>query len=101
MPDARRPGLDCRKGPVPAGSVSSPIESEEAAVTAPARWYHLQGERQLGPLELDTMRRLVMAGTVGPDTYVWSDGMDEWLPAREVPALVPPEQVREQVPDWR
>jgi hypothetical protein len=69
-------------------------------VTEPARWYHLQGERQLGPLELDTMRRLVLAGTVGPDTYVWSDGMAEWLRARDVPALVPPGSVQADLPDW-
>lgn len=70
-------------------------------MTAPARWYHLQGERQLGPLDLDTMRRLVLAGTVGPDTYVWSDGMEEWLHARDVPALIPPESVRRQLPAWQ
>lgn len=69
-------------------------------MTEPARWYHLQGERQLGPLELDTMRRLVLAGTVGPDTYVWSDGMAEWLHARDVPALFPPASVRAELPDW-
>ena len=70
-------------------------------MSEPARWYHLQGERQLGPLELDTMRRLVMAGTVGPGTYVWADGMDEWLPASQVPALVPPEPLRDELPAWR
>ena len=70
-------------------------------MTAPARWFHLQDERQLGPLDLDTMRRLVLAGTVGPYTYVWSDGMEEWLPAQEVPALVPPEGVRGELPAWQ
>lgn len=69
-------------------------------MTEPARWYHLQGERQLGPLELDTMRRLVLAGTVGPETYVWSDGMAEWLYARDVPALVPPASVKAELPGW-
>lgn len=67
------------------------LETEqEDEVPVPARWYHLQGEQQYGPLDLDSMRRLVMGGTIGPDTYVWADGMEDWLPAREVPALVPP-----------
>ena len=70
-------------------------------MTRPARWYHLQGEQQLGPLELDTMRRLVMTGTLAPDTYVWSDGMETWLRARDVPALVPPESLRDELPAWR
>lgn len=69
-------------------------------MTAPARWYHLQEDRPLGPVDLDTIRRLVMDGTVGPGTYVWSDGMETWLPAREVPALVPPESVRAQLSGW-
>lgn len=59
-----------------------------------ARWYHLQGEEQFGPLDLSTMRQLVLDGTVTADTYVWADGMPDWLPAGEVPALVPPGDLR-------
>lgn len=40
------------------------------------------------------MRELVLEGTVGPDTYVWADGMPDWMPARRVPALVPPSSRR-------
>jgi len=70
-------------------------------VNDPARWYHLQGHDQHGPLDLDTMRRLVLHGTVTPDTYVWADGMPDWLPAREVPAVTPPADVRGHLDDWR
>lgn len=56
----------------------------------PARWFHLQQGVQQGPVDLDAMRDLVVAGTVRPDTYVWADGMPEWMPAARVPALVPP-----------
>lgn len=69
------------------------------AVTRPARWFHLQDDRQLGPIDLAAMRRLVVEGVVGPDTYVWADGMPDWLPARDVPALVPPDEVR-PLPGW-
>jgi hypothetical protein len=38
---------------------------------------------------------------VTPETFVWADGMPDWMPARKVPALVPPPGV-EDVPDgWR
>ncbi|HSK24801.1 MAG TPA: DUF4339 domain-containing protein [Egicoccus sp.] len=67
----------------------------------PARWYHLQGQDQHGPLDLETMRRLVMHGTIRSDTYVWADGMPDWLPAREVPAVTPPAEVREGLEHWR
>lgn len=67
----------------------------------PARWYHLQGEQQHGPVDLATMRELVMQGTILPDTYVWADGMPDWLLAREVPAITPPESLRTTLPAWQ
>jgi hypothetical protein len=70
-------------------------------VPDPARWYHLQGTDQHGPVDLRTVRDLVLDGTVGPDTYVWADGMPDWLPAREVPAVTPPDEVRRQLDAWR
>lgn len=66
----------------------------------PARWWHLQGEEQIGPIGLDDARALVSDGTIRPETYVWSDGMPDWLPAREVPALTPPQELRRQLPAW-
>lgn len=60
----------------------------------PARWFHLREGRQFGPLELETMRQLVVRGDLGPDSYVWADGMDDWMRARDVPALVPPPELR-------
>jgi hypothetical protein len=70
-------------------------------VPDPARWYHLQGTDQHGPIDLSTVRDLVLDGTVGPDTYVWADGMPDWLPAREVPAVTPPDELRRQLDAWR
>lgn len=66
----------------------------------PARWWHLQGEEQVGPIGLEEARDLVRDGTIGPDTYVWADGMPDWLPARRVPALTPPPGLREQLAAW-
>jgi hypothetical protein len=69
-------------------------------VPEPARWYHLQGTEQHGPIGLDAIRDLVLDGTVGPATYVWADGMPDWLPACEVPALTPPDELRADLPAW-
>ena len=66
----------------------------------PARWFHLDGERQIGPLELEEMRAKVRDGELGPDDYVWADGMPEWMPAGEVPALVPPPELRATLEAW-
>ena len=69
--------------------------------STPARWYHLQGEEQRGPIGLDVIRRLVLDGRIEPDTYVWADGMPDWLPARRVPAITPPDDRRQGLPAWR
>lgn len=59
-----------------------------------ARWFLLENGSQRGPVDLETMRDLVLDGTIDPDTYVWADGMPQWMPARDVPALVPPITLR-------
>lgn len=59
-------------------------------MTEPARWYVLVDGVQTGPFGLAHVRDEVLAGRVDTDTWVWADGMDNWQPARHVPALVPP-----------
>ena len=56
----------------------------------PARWYVLVGGDQTGPFDLVDLRDRVVTGSIGPETWVWADGMPEWRQALRVPALVPP-----------
>lgn len=59
----------------------------------PARWFVLRDDdTRDGPHDLATMRQRVLDGTVTPDTWVWADGMPDWMPAAQVPALTPPGQ---------
>jgi hypothetical protein len=67
----------------------------------PARWWILDEGVPTGPVELVQVRERVLDGTVTPETYVWADGMPDWLRAREVPALTPPLEVRANLPSWR
>lgn len=67
-------------------------------MVAPARWFYLKLALQHGPYDLDQMHALVLDQTIGPDTYVWADGMPSWMEARRVPALVPPVQLG--LRDW-
>jgi hypothetical protein len=66
----------------------------------PARWFHLQGGERQGPVPLADMRELVLEGTLGPDSWVWADGMPDWKHVRDVPALVPPRALRVTLTDW-
>jgi hypothetical protein len=76
------------------------VDEHDTTQPDPARWYHLEGADQHGPLPLADIRERVLDGTVGPDTYVWADGMPEWMPARQVPAVTPPAETRATLPAW-
>lgn len=67
----------------------------------PARWWVLADGASIGPFSLSDVRQRVLAGLTGPDTYVWADGMPDWMHARQVPALTPPATVRLTLPQWQ
>ena len=66
------------------GNTASP-PPVPGAVTAV---YHLavDGESR-GPYSLDLLKQQKANGTLGEDTLIWTQGMDEWQPAGSVPAL--------------
>ncbi|HLN63265.1 MAG TPA: DUF4339 domain-containing protein [Symbiobacteriaceae bacterium] len=53
-------------------------------------WYYLTPQNvQAGPVPQSELHRLIAAGTVGPQTLVWSDNLSEWTPAGRIAALDP------------
>jgi len=66
----------------------------------PARWFHLIGGERQGPVGLYDMRELVLEGSLAPDSWVWADGMPDWMHVRDVPALVPPRALRVTLSAW-
>ncbi len=42
-------------------------------------WYFMNGDKQEGPVEQDTIAELIQAGQVTGNTPVWRDGMANWL----------------------
>lgn len=54
------------------------------------QWYYVQNGAPAGPVAADVLVRLVADGTVQVTTYIWQEGMPAWLPAGEVPGLLPP-----------
>ena len=66
----------------------------------PARWFHLLGGERQGPVALADMRELVLEGSLGPDAWVWADGMTDWMHVSDVPALVPPRALRVTLTAW-
>ena len=52
-------------------------------------WYYANGDDQVGPVSADELKALVQNGTIGPQTQVWKDGMDDWQLASRVKGLLP------------
>ncbi len=52
-------------------------------------WHYTIAGRQLGPVPLAEVQRLIKAGSLGPASLVWAEGMPRWLPAGGLPALFP------------
>ncbi|MGY3607718.1 MULTISPECIES: DUF4339 domain-containing protein [unclassified Bradyrhizobium] len=51
-------------------------------------WFYASEGQQKGPFPEFQLRDLIMRGTVGPDTLVWTEGMAGWQKAREIPGLI-------------
>jgi hypothetical protein len=72
-----------------------PLEAGEAAAVlapgtpppVPISWHYAVGNQQRGPVDEPTLRDLLRRGDLAPTTLVWTDGMPEWQPARDIPEL--------------
>lgn len=53
----------------------------------PGGWHVAINGQSQGPFDMQQMSQGVAGGQLTPSTYVWSNGMSEWLPAGQVPQL--------------
>lgn len=51
---------------------------EDASVAEGGKWYYAEGDQKKGPFGADEFARLIGAGTIVPETLVWSKGMQAW-----------------------
>jgi hypothetical protein len=54
-----------------------------------ADWHYIGNYGQLGPLTDEQMKELIEVGVIEASTFVWSEGMTDWAPSRNVPDLIP------------
>ena len=50
-------------------------------------WRYVQNGQPSAPLDTTALQTLLSNGTLSPDTYVWREGMTNWLAAKSVPEL--------------
>ncbi|MCA9249220.1 MAG: DUF4339 domain-containing protein [Planctomycetales bacterium] len=60
--------------------------------------YYARDDQQLGPVSFDDIKKLARSGRLGRDDLMWRPGMDDWLPAAEVPGVFPPAPARRSNP---
>jgi len=68
-------------------------QEEEAApvqepVATDAIWHVVVDGDQQGPFAPDQVAELMTAGTIDWESYVWREGFEGWLAARDVPELI-------------
>jgi uncharacterized protein DUF4388/uncharacterized protein DUF4339/tetratricopeptide repeat protein len=57
------------------------------------RWFYVQDDRRMGPVDMQQIVRLVVSAALSPSTLVWHQGLADWTEAERVPeiaALLPP-----------
>ncbi len=52
-------------------------------------WYFVSAGAQAGPVSDIQLDEYILAGKVLPDTLVWREGMENWLPCREAKPTAP------------
>ena len=52
-------------------------------------WYYARDDEQLGPISTADLRQLAASGKLGPEDFVWKEGMEQWAPAVEQDGLFP------------
>ena len=48
-------------------------------------WRYVQNGQPSPPVDASALSALLTNGTLPPDTYVWKEGMANWLPAQSLP----------------
>jgi len=50
-------------------------------------WFYKADDRKSGPVDLETIGRLLADRSLAAETLVWRDGLAAWTPAAEIPEL--------------
>lgn len=58
-------------------TMSSPRENQE--------WYYVVDGTQQGPVDASDIEGMLALGSLSPQTLVWTDGMQDWMPVRDIP----------------
>jgi hypothetical protein len=52
------------------------------------QWFYAKNNQQVGPVNYETLRQMLVSGQLQPADLVWRDGMATWEPASRIPGLI-------------
>lgn len=53
------------------------------------QWYYANEGQQIGPIDEPEFLDLIAAGGITRETQVWTEGLEQWVPAGDVEGLIP------------
>ncbi len=65
----------------------SPTVHPQESAPAERLWYYSTGNQEQGPVPMSQLANLIRSGQLDKDALVWTEGMEQWTPWRNVPAL--------------
>jgi uncharacterized protein with PQ loop repeat len=51
---------------------------------ADTNWFYIQDQKQIGPVPFSELKRKIELGEIGPQDYVWTEGMAQWVFAKQL-----------------
>lgn len=58
-------------------------------MSADPQWFVMQGEEQLGPYTGEQLVEYATGGNITRESLVWTEGMEQWLPAGQIDGVFP------------
>lgn len=55
-----------------------------------AEWFYMRGQERMGPYSQEQVAELYQRGEIADNTYVWTAGMQDWVPASQVRSHLAP-----------
>jgi membrane protease subunit (stomatin/prohibitin family) len=69
------------------GQPQAPAAGAPPPIPGASMYFVAAGGQRTGPFEMQALASQAAAGTLTPQTLVWTQGMAQWTPAGQVPAL--------------
>lgn len=62
-------------------------------------WYYMVDGAQVGPVPAEDLQQLALQGIIHAETELWTEGLDQWIPATHVEGLLPAEAAPQAAPE--